>query len=145
MPVKILIIGIIKKGDSVLLRRKFAGSKPYKETWYSFGCELVTEEDPAETFAGYVKNYLGIIISSSKYLSWDTETKEDHDGIRKQFIYLQIEFEYVSGELNLPKELERAEFIQISNLPDLDLVPPSVKMFKHLGYLECLTLVDSDY
>jgi len=136
LPNKILIIGNIKKDNSMLLRKKKAGSRPYAGTWYFFGCEFVPGESPEETFMKYIKEYLGITISPVKHLFWDTEIKADHDGIKKQFIYLEIEADYVSGEIRVPDELEKVEFVAIGDLFQIDLVPPAKKMFKRLGYLQ---------
>ena len=97
---------------------------------------ICAREDPKETFAKYIENYLGITVSPSKHLSWDTEIKEDHDGIKKQFIYLELEVDCISGEIKVPEELEKIEFIPIDSLPNLDIVPPSVKMFKRIGYFK---------
>ncbi|TAK57412.1 hypothetical protein EPO17_02020 [Patescibacteria group bacterium] len=136
LPIKILIVGNIKKGDSILMRKKFAGSKPYLETWYSFGTEFIPGQDPRDTFVGYIQGFVGVIIRPTKRVFWDTEIKEDHDGITKQFVYLDLELEYVSGEPFVPEGLEKVEWILIANLSKLDVVPPSVAFFKKLGYLE---------
>ncbi len=93
-------------------------------------------ENPEETFTKYVKDYLGVVISPSKHLFWDIEIKEDHDGLKKQFIYLELETDYVSGEIRVPEELEKVEFVATNDLANLDIVPPSVKMFKRIGYLK---------
>ncbi len=136
MSTKILIIGNIIKGNSVLMRKKFAGSEPYQETWYSFGAEFVPGEDPGETFKKYIKGLAGVDVSPVRNFFWDTETKNDHDGIEKQFIYLDLECEYVSGEPITPVGHEKIEWIPIENLSAIDVVPPSVTMFKKFGYLK---------
>ena len=136
MLTKILIIGNILKGDSVLMRKKFAGSEPYKETWYSFGAVFVPGEDPRETFKKYIKGLIGVDVSPVRNFFWDMETKKDHDGIVKQFIYLDLECEYVSGEPTIPDGHEKIEWIPIEKLSEIDVVPPSVVMFKKLGYLK---------
>jgi len=132
---KILIIGVIKKDNTILMRKKFPGSQPYKETWYSFGCEFVPGEAPEDTFQKYIKNLLSIDISPLRQLSWDTEKKSDYDGIEKQFIYLELEFSYVSGQHIVPSEFEDVQWIALEKLKDLDVVPPSVQLFKRLGYV----------
>jgi hypothetical protein len=136
MPTKILIIGNILKGSSVLMRKKFAGSEPYEETWYSFGAEFVPGEDPGETFKKYIKSFAGVDVSPVRNFFWDTETKKDHDGIKKQFIYLDLECEYISGEPTIPQGHEKIEWIPIEKLPSIDVVPPSVIVFKKLEYLK---------
>lgn len=132
---KTLIMGIIKNDDSILMRKKFLGAKPYKETWYSFGCELSGGNSPKDLFIDYIHDYLGINISFSRYLSWDTEIKEDHDGVIKRFVYLDLEMNYVSGEIKIPGGLEEIGWISKENLKDIDIVPPSVEMFKKYKYL----------
>jgi len=131
-----LIIGLVKNGDSILLRKKPVGSKPYMETWYSFGTEFVPKQDPAQTFIEYLKNYVGITVRMTKQLPEATEVKADRAGVVKQYEYLNFEFEYVSGEPELPEDLVKVEFVPIDQLQRLDIVPPSVKMFKQLGYLK---------
>jgi len=136
MAIKILIIGNILKGNSVLMRKKFAGSEPYLETWYSFGSEFVPGEDPGESFKKYIKVFAGIDISPVQNFFWDTEVKKDHDGIEKQFVYLDLECKYISGEPVIPKGHEKIEWIPIETLSKIDVVPPSVAMFQKLGYLQ---------
>jgi len=135
LPLKILIIANIKKGDFILMRKKFKGSKPYAETWYSFGCDFILGQDPQFTFKTFIKSFLNIDVSFIKSLSWDLEIKNDIDGICKQFIYLDAEFKYISGDIIVPEGLEKVEWIPTNQLKNLDIVPPSVKLFKKLGYL----------
>lgn len=133
---KILIIGVIKKEDTILMRKKFSGSQPYQETWYSFGCDFAPGENPQETFQNYIKEFLHIDISFIKSLSWDTEIKNDYDGTEKQFVYLELEFKYVSGDFIIPENLETVQWIPTKDLKDFDIVPPSVELFKREGYLK---------
>lgn len=135
MPIKLLIIGVIKRDDSILMRKKFAGSAPYDETWYSFGCDFISGVNPAITFAEYVRSFVGVTVAVQDHLSWDTEVKEDYDGVMKQFIYLNIECAYVSGDIVVPESLEKVEWVSLQNLENLDIVPPSIALFKKLGYL----------
>lgn len=111
-------------------------SEPYQETWYSFGAEFAPGEDPGETFKKYIKGLAGVDVFPMRNFFWDTEIKKDHDGIEKQFIYLDLECEYISGEPTFPKGHEKIEWIPIEKISELDVVPPSVTMFKNLGYLK---------
>lgn len=135
LPTKTLIIGVIKKDDSILLRKKFKGSKPYTETWYSFGTEYNPDETPADTFIQYIKETVGIDVRPTAELSQSTETKPDPDGIQKQFIYLNLECEYISGDISIPPDLETVAWIPLQQLAEIDIVPPSVALFKRLGFL----------
>ena len=62
MIIKILIIGVVKKDNSILLRKKPDGSPPYKETWYLFGGELTEQNSPEEAIIAQLKEQTGITI-----------------------------------------------------------------------------------
>jgi len=135
MKVKILVVGIVRKGNKILLRKKPKGSPPYKETWYLFGGELVGVSTPEKAIQSQLEKQAGIKIKMIKQLSWDTEVKKDRDGERKLFVYLDCMCEYVSGKLQPAKGIERLEWVNIKELSKYDHVPPSRKLLKKLGYL----------
>jgi ADP-ribose pyrophosphatase YjhB (NUDIX family) len=136
MQTLILIIGVIRKGDSVLLRKKPEGSPPYSETWYLFGGEVSGENtDPDQVLVSHVKKTTGVDIQITERLGWDTEIKPDHEGIMTNHIYLDCLAEYVGGELVLGEGIEKIEWVPIEKLHEYDLVPPSVKLFKKLKYI----------
>lgn len=136
METKILIIAVVQKNNRVLLRKKPDGSPPYKETWYLFGGELVSNKTPEAILQETMKNQAGINIKLVRGLGWDTEVKKDHDAIEKLFVYLDTLCEYMDGELSPAPEIERLEWVNIENLKDYDLVPPSRKLFSKLGYIK---------
>lgn len=136
MKIKILSIGVVKKDNDILFRKKPDGSLPYKETWYIFGGEVgTTEIDPDQALILQVKEQAGITISIIDRIGWDTEIKKDHDGEEKLFIYLDSLCSYVSGELKLGTGIEKLEWVPIDQLSKYDIVPPSVTLFKKMGYL----------
>lgn len=136
MKTKILVIGIIRNKDRILMRKKPNGSPPYKETWYLFGGELTANKTPKEAIKEIVKKQTGINIKMGESIGWDTETKKDLDDEIKFFVYLDVMCEYSSGELKAGEGIERLEWIPISKLKNYDLVPPSRKLFKKIGYLK---------
>lgn len=135
MESKILIIGIVKKDNQILMRKKPTGSPPYKETWYLFGGELTPNISPQEAIEEQLQKQAGIKTKFIKSLGWDTEIKKDHDGKEKLFIYLDALCKYVSGELKPSEDIEKLEWIDINSLKNYDIVPPSKVLFKKLGYL----------
>ena len=135
MPTKVLIIAIIKKDNTVLMRKKPDGSPPYQQTWYLFGAEATADQSPDEALKEHVRHQTGIEISIGKKFSWDSEVKNDLDGVKKFFIYLDVLCEYESGELTLSPGIEKLEWVEISNLSEYDIVPPSIEVFKKLEYL----------
>jgi len=138
MKTKVLNIAVIEHNGKILMRKKPDGSLPYKETWYLFGGEVINGISPEEATKKIVKLQTGIDIRLRRNLSWDTEVKNDLDGEKKQFLYLDSIYDYVDGELQIGENqnIEKLEWISIENLNEYDIVPPSIILFKKLGYLK---------
>jgi len=135
MQTKVLIIGVVKKDGAILMRKKPDGSPPYKETWYMFGAEVTSDVDPGQALIDEVRAKSGVTVAVKNKFSWDTETKHDLDGIEKFFVYLDVECEYVSGDIQIAEGIEKIEWIKPENLSSYDIVPPSRVLFEKLGYL----------
>lgn len=136
MQTKILVIGVVKKDNAILLRKKPEGSSPYKETWYLFGGELTPDITPEEVIIQQLKSQAGIDIRVSERIGWDIEIKHDLDGIEKQFIYLNTICEYIDGDFVLAEGIEKLEWVPIEKLGEYDHVPPSRKLLTKLGYMK---------
>ena len=131
-----MIIGVVKKGNSILLRKKPEGSPPYKETWYLFGGELdLANPNPEKVLKTALKKQAGIEIKITHRVGWDMETKPNHKGNMTFYIYLDYLCEYVSGELVPEQGIEKLEWIPIRKLFNYDLVPPSRTLLQEIGYL----------
>ncbi len=136
MKTVVLVMGIVKKDNSVLMRKKPEGSLPYKETWYIFGGELNGKsQNPENVLGDVLQTQAGIKIKPIERLDWDVEMKSDHDGEETYFVYVYYLCRYVSGKLIAGKGIEKLEWAPISKLKSYDLVPPSKKLFKRIGYL----------
>lgn len=135
MQTKVLIVAVIKRGNTVLMRKKPDGSPPYRQTWYLFGAEAVPDKSPDEALKEHIRNQTGIEITIGKKFSWDSEVKNDLDGIEKFFVYLDVICEYESGELIPAPGIEKLEWVSEAKLGEYDVVPPSAEVFKKLGYI----------
>ena len=135
MQTKVLVIAIIQRDGKVLMRKKPDGSPPYAETWYLFGAELIAGVSPGQAIQEHVKQQTGIDIVVNQKFSWDTEIKSDLDGVEKQFIYLDVMCDYIGGELVPIPGIEKLEWVNKNDLNQYDIVPPSVEVFKKLGWL----------
>src|SRR3546814_14812696 len=104
------IIAIVKKDDTVLMRKKPDGSPPYKEAWYLFGGELAADVNPEQTIKDTVKAQSGVEVTFGQKFSWDTEVKNDLDGVKKQFVYLDVLCDYMGGDLKPAPGIEKLEW-----------------------------------
>ena len=135
METKVLIVGVVMKDGAILMRKKPAGSPPYKETWYIFGATATHDVSPDEAIKREVRAKAGIEVSVSNKISWDTEIKDDLDGVKKFFVYLDVLCEYESGELTPSADIEKIEWVKPEDLHNYDIVPPSKILFEKLGYM----------
>src|SRR3989344_8229566 len=123
---KKLLIAVIQNGDKILMRKKPAGSLPYKETWYLFGCEPKPDQEDSSTLTQYAKENLGIDIHSIVPIGEDSEVKQDYDGLVKKFVYVSFDCFYRNGIPKVPAGAESVEWIAKDKLHKYDIVPPSV-------------------
>ena len=135
MQTKVLIVVVVKKGGTILMRKKPAGSSPYAETWYIFGVEVGPYVDLDKAIIDEVRTRSGITVSVANKISWDTEVKHDLDDVEKFFVYLDVECDYVSGDIVIGEGIEKIEWVKPEDLPLYDIVPPSRILFEKLGYL----------
>ena len=83
-----------------------------------------------------MKSELDIDVDvSDTLISPNFEIKEDHDGIEKNFIYINLLCNYITGIPKILQGSERVEWIPVNDLPKYDLVPPSKKLLKGIGYI----------
>jgi len=137
METHVYVIGVIKKGNTVLMRKKPDGAGPYKEPWYLFGAEIDGDnQDPNEAIKNRVRDMTGVEIDVKERLTWNVEAKPDPNGIEAFYVYLDIMCEYVSGELIPGEGIEKLEWIPVEKLSKYDLVPPSRKLLKRIGWLK---------
>lgn len=136
LPIKELLIAVIENDNSILMRKKPMGSLPYKETWYLFGCERIPNQDDLITIKNYLKSELSIEVEvDEKLFPSDSEIKKDHDGIEKKFIYTNFKCHYLSGAPKIPTGIEKVEWIPKDKINEYDIVSPSIKLLKTIGYL----------
>lgn len=135
METRVLIVAVVEKDGTILMRKKPDGSPPYKETWYIFGATAMPGVSIDEAVKREVKAKSGVDVVLKNKVSWDTEIKNDLDGIKKFFIYLDVLCEYVGGDLVAGAEVEKLEWVEKSKLVHYDIVPPSRVLFEKLGYI----------
>lgn len=135
MEKQILAIGVVRDGDRILMRKKPEGSPPYQETWYLFGAYVQEGQDFENALVQTIKEQAGIDVRIVEKVGEDEEVKPNNEGIETKFTYVDYLCDYLGGELVAGKGIEKLEWISLRDLGDYDLVPPSVKLFRKLGYL----------
>lgn len=135
MEKQILAIGVVRDGDRILMRKKPEGSPPYAQTWYLFGAYVNPEDDFEQALAETIKSQAGVDVRVAEKIGEDEEIKPNNEGIETNFVYFDYLCEYLGGELVPGEGIEKLEWASVGDLENYDLVPPSEKLFKKLGYL----------
>lgn len=132
---KVLIVAVVEKDGKILMRKKPKGSPPYQETWYIFGATATPDTPVDQAVKDEIRAKSGIEVEIKEKVSWDTEIKNDLDGVQKFFVYLDVICEYAGGDLTPSPDVEKLEWVDKTQLSNYDIVPPSRLLFEKLGYL----------
>lgn len=129
-----MAIAVIKKDTSILIRKFDPARNPYQEPWGLFGGRLEGDGTIVEMLNRELSARWNMTVAITEQLTWDEETKVDHDGQEKRFIYLDALCELASGDPKPVNPNEELKWVPIDQLADYQQVPPGVKLFKKLGY-----------
>lgn len=131
----LMAIAIIKDGNKILLRKVDPAKNPYDEPWALFGGRINGEGTVNELLNIELSERWDMTVSIDEKLWWDEEVKTDHDGETKRFIYLDTLCSITSGSVTPANKNEQLEWVELSDLSDYSLNPPSVVVLKKLSYL----------
>ncbi len=131
----LMAIAIIKDGDKILLRKVDPAKNPYNEPWALFGGRIDGEGTVNELLNIELSERWDMNVSVDEKLWWDEEVKADHDGESKRFIYLDALCSVVSGSVTPVNKNEQLEWVELSDLGNYELNPPSVVVLNKLSYL----------
>lgn len=131
----LMAIAIVKDGSKILLRKVDPGKNPYNEPWALFGGRIDGEGTVNELLNIELSERWDMKVLVDEKLWWDEEVKADHDGESKRFIYLDVLCSIVSGSVTPINQNEQLEWVELSDLGNHELNPPSVVVLKKLSYL----------
>ncbi len=136
MKTVLMPVAVVKNGDKILLRKMDPAKSPYKELWALFGGRI---DDSSGNVVDSLNNDLmarwNFNVSIVEKLWWDEETKLDHDGDVKRFIYLDAICEIAGGEPSPVNSNEVLEWVSIEDLRNYDINPPTKILLQRLEYL----------
>ena len=136
MKTVLMPVAVVKDGDKILLRKMDPAKSPYKEPWALFGGRIEDNNgDVIDSLNKELTSRWNFTVSIVEKLWWDEETKNDHDGEEKRFIYLDAICEIAGGEPSPVNSNEVLEWVSIEDLHNYDINPPTKILLERLGYL----------
>jgi ADP-ribose pyrophosphatase YjhB (NUDIX family) len=135
MKTVLMAVAVIKKNDQILIRRFDPSKNPYQEPWGLFGGRIDGDGDVAEGLNRELQERWNMTVNIARRIGWDQEQKIDHDDEKKRFIYLDALCELASGDPKSTNPNEELRWVNLSELHDYLLNPPSAKLLTELGYI----------
>jgi len=135
MKTVLMPVAVVRSGNKILLRKMDPSKNPYKEPWAVFGGRVETESVVVDALNKELMSRWNFTVAIIERLWWDEETKVDHDGEEKRFVYLDAICEVVSGESSPVNTNETLECVDLKDVKTYDLNPPTKALLDRLDYL----------
>jgi ADP-ribose pyrophosphatase YjhB (NUDIX family) len=130
-----MAVAVIKKDNQILIRKFDSAKNPYQEPWGLFGGRLEGDGNVAEALNRELQKRWNMTVSIDKRTGWDQEQKIDYDNEEKRFIYLDALCSLEAGDPKSTNPNEELAWINVADLHNYELNPPSAKLLKELGFI----------
>ena len=155
MQKRIIVVGIVTDGNKILLGKKAKGQPPYPDFWHTIGggvkdlerAEKLVEEKNYddqylhEELRREIREEAGITIKNIKNICPRYKDKprksitKNKQGIDTGYVFLEYLCELDYGKAVPSDDIAELIWVEKSNLKDINLTPPSVEMYKELGWM----------
>lgn len=155
METRIIVCGIVVKGDEILLGKKTKGQPPYPDVWHTLGggvkdlekaTKLLKEkkyDDPYfhEELKRELKEEASISVKKIKNICPDFKkqpregiTKNKH-GVDTHYIFLEYICEYDKGDAKHGDDIAELKWVSKDQLKNVPLTKPSQEMYSEMGWI----------
>lgn len=131
----LIVSAIIEKNGSYLFGRKPKDIGPYPNCWLLIGGRAYPEKEGLkESLKREVKEEANLEITDIQPISFD-EDRRHRKGIMTHLIFLTYLVKYKSGQEKPGDDIVKLKWVKKSEIKNLELAPPSIKLFKQLGWI----------
>lgn len=135
MKTVLMAIAVIKDDTKILLRKIDPVKNPYDEPYALFGGRIDGEGTIQDLLNVELSERWNFSVAITEKLWWDEETKVDHDDEEKRFVYVDAICTVDGGRPSPTNPNEALEWVELSDLNDYELNPPTHKLLSRLGYV----------
>ena len=155
MKIRYIVSGIVQDGERVVVGKKMKGSPPYPDVWHTPGggvenFDLAKELYEKGDFNNQyfhtelqreIREELGLEIANIQNIvpRFRTEPRQgdavNKDGEPTHYYFLEYLCDYAGGNLQPGDDLAEVKWILKDELTNIQLTPPSLEMYKELGWL----------
>lgn len=136
MKSRLIVVGLIKKDNQILLGQKSPGKGPYPDTWHIPGGGVNLEkEDCEQALIREIKEETGLKVKNVEKVAWDTDIEPDKNGEQTYYIFLQYSCDYESGEIIAGDDMHHFEWVDLANISDYNLNKPTRTLLEKINLI----------
>ena len=133
---RLIVVGLIKKGNQVLLGQKAPGKGPYPDSWHIPGGGVdLDKEECDKALVREIKEETGLDVKNLKKVAWDTDIEPNKEGTDTYYVFLQYICEVAGGELTAGDDMHHFEWVDVSQISNYNLNEPTKILFQKLGLI----------
>jgi len=155
MQTRYIVSGVVERGDEIILGKKAKGQPPYPDVWHTPGggaddqvrakelFDAGNIDDPFwhEELRREIREELGVEIANIRNIvpEFRAAVREgeslNKSGEPTHYYFLEFLCDYAGGDLHAADDLAEAKWVHKDELKNMSLTPPSLEMYKELGWL----------
>lgn len=136
MKSRVIVVGLIEKDGKILLGKKPENIGPYPNTWHIPGGGVnLGEETIEDALRRELREEAGIEIDNIEPLGFDEDREPNKHGEMMHYIFLDFKAQYASGEVKAGDDIHHLQWIEKSELKNLNLNKPTLKLLRKLNYI----------
>lgn len=136
MKSRIIVVALIEKDGKILLGKKADGKGPYPNTWHTpgGGVDLLSEtlEDALKREA---IEETGLETEKIERLGFDEDYEPDKNNEMTHYVFLTYKVVPKSAQVKAGDDLKKLQWFRKSELNEIPLTRPSIKLFKKLSWI----------
>lgn len=130
---RVVVVGLINKGEKFLFGKKLKNVGPYANTWNIPGGGVnLGKETLEEALRREISEETAIEIEKIQNIGFDEDTEPDTHGEMTHYIFLAFRATYKSGEVKPGDDMSSLLWIDKDKIKSLNLNKPSKKLLKNL-------------
>ncbi len=136
MKSRVVVAAVIEYKGKILLGRREKDRGPYPNCWLIPGGGVrLGQESIIDAIKREVKEETGLEIKNIQHIDFDEDHEPNRHGEMTQYVFLEFKAECESGDVKADSDLNKLRWFDVSELKDLELARPTIKMFTKMGYL----------
>lgn len=136
MKSRVIVVGLIENGDSILVGKKSDGVGPYPNTWHIPGGGVNLEEETLEeALKREMFEEAGIEIEDIEPIGFDEDYENDKHGETTHYVFLDFKATCSSENVSAGDDMKSLQWVKKEELKNLNLNKPTKKLLQKLKYL----------